>query len=470
MDSFMNHRFLPCLAAIGLLGAVACGSNGAAPKDSPTPPDPESFGGTDWSPDGNDVTGKPSAEGKGSVPGGGAADAGAMPGASGGAGSAGASSGSTDPGSGGSSEGYPGGSNTGATDAGLDNIPPGQLTAGEWNDLEHWSFFRDLLVCPAQEAPAWCGVETTWGFATSGRFSVRVKQAGAAVSNASVTLADGNGSEIWSTRTDIHGQAELFASMFAAQPGPYTVRATTSLGFSESTHPEPQGDNPIVLEVEAPLPPPLALDLMFVIDTTGSMGDELSYIQAEVQNVLERVDANLGQDLAVRLSSVFYRDEGDFYVVRSYPFTTEVGAAVGALQQQWADGGGDEPEAVDRALQVAIDHEEWNDQAAARLMFLILDAPPHLDRPGTMERTREMTQRASAKGIKIIPVGASGISKDTEFLLRFFGVATNGTYTFLTDHSGIGGDHLDPRPTIGAFEVELLNDLLVRLVSENLAP
>jgi hypothetical protein len=52
--------------------------------------------------------------------------------------------------------------------------------------------------------------------------------------------------------------------------------------------------------------------------------------------------------------------------------------------------------------------------------------------------------------------------------LRFLAVATGGTYSFLTDHSGIGNPHLDPSPTIGAFKVERLNDLLVRVISERL--
>ncbi len=69
-------------------------------------------------------------------------------------------------------------------------------------------------------------------------------------------------------------------------------------------------------------------------------------------------------------------------------------------------------------------------------------------------------KKAAEKGIKIIPVSASGVNKDTEFLFRFFAVATNGTYVFITNNSGIGGDHIEA--TVGDYEVELLNDLMVR--------
>ena len=70
------------------------------------------------------------------------------------------------------------------------------------------------------------------------------------------------------------------------------------------------------------------------------------------------------------------------------------------------------------------------------------------------------------KGIKLIPVVASGIDKETEFLMRYTAIATNGTYVFITNHSGIGNDHLEP--TVGEYEVELLNKLLVRLINSYL--
>ncbi|MDE7233584.1 MAG: hypothetical protein K2N29_00810, partial [Ruminiclostridium sp.] len=57
---------------------------------------------------------------------------------------------------------------------------------------------------------------------------------------------------------------------------------------------------------------------------------------------------------------------------------------------------------------------------------------------------------------------SSGVDTETEFLCRSFAAATGGTYTFLTDHSGIGGSHHEP--TIGYYQVEKLNDMLVRII------
>src|SRR5690606_28197460 len=137
----------------------------------------------------------------------------------------------------------------------------------------------------------------------------------------------------------------------------------------------PGAADPVLLELP-PAQPPVDLDLMFVIDTTGSMGDELSYIKAELGDVITRVQSELGNDFGLRLSVNVYRDHGDQYLVRSFPFTTDVPTALGQLAAQSADGGGDFPEAVEAALQDAIFEHEWSPSARARLMFVVLDAPP----------------------------------------------------------------------------------------------
>ena len=89
--------------------------------------------------------------------------------------------------------------------------------------------------------------------------------------------------------------------------------------------------------------------------------------------------------------------------------------------------------------------------------------PPHKDAE-TLMNLREQTRLAAEMGVKIIPVTASGINRQTEFLMKYMSILTNGTYVFITDHSGIGGSHLDP--VVKDFEVEKLNDLMVRLISQ----
>ena len=167
--------------------------------------------------------------------------------------------------------------------------------------------------------------------------------------------------------------------------------------------------------------------------------------------------------LEMRFGSVFYRDEGDEYVTRPFDFTTDEASLISFISNQSADGGGDFPEAVHSALDIAITQNSWNDNASARIMFLLLDAPPHYTQEVISSLELNLI-KAAEKGIKIIPITASGIDKATEYLMRSFAILTNGTYVFITDDSEVGNDHLEP--TIGEFEVEKLNDLMVRLVGE----
>lgn len=163
------------------------------------------------------------------------------------------------------------------------------------------------------------------------------------------------------------------------------------------------------------------------------------------------------------MGTAFYRDKGDEYIVKSSGLSTDIARTVEFIQKQSAGGGGDYPEAVHSALEEVVYGQKWSENAIARICFLVLDASPHKD-PAVIASLQKSIQEAARLGIRIVPLAASGIQKDTEFLMKFFGLATNGTYLFLTDHSGIGGKHLEP--TTDEYKVEPLNDLLVRIITE----
>jgi len=99
----------------------------------------------------------------------------------------------------------------------------------------------------------------------------------------------------------------------------------------------------------------------------------------------------------------------------------------------------------------------------ARFLFILLDEPPAHDSQRQIE-LQNLSKRAAQKGIKIVPIVGSGAKRDLEFLMRSLSILTNGTYVFLTNHSGIGGDHLEP--VTDSYEVFALNDLLVKIVNE----
>jgi hypothetical protein len=220
------------------------------------------------------------------------------------------------------------------------------------------------------------------------------------------------------------------------------------------------GLNKIKLDVACEVPN--KIDIAFIVDATGSMGDEIEYLKTELNDVIQKAKAALPHN-SFRLGSVFYRDFGDLYVTRKSDLDTNIQQTIQFIKNQRADGGGDEPEGVDTALSTALNYMNWDKQAITRIAFLVLDAPPHHDEK-TLNRIKMLTQKAAAMGIRLVPLTASGIGKTTEYLMRCMALATNGTYVFLTDDSGIGGSHI--KPTTDKYNVELLNDLLVRLIKQ----
>ncbi len=167
--------------------------------------------------------------------------------------------------------------------------------------------------------------------------------------------------------------------------------------------------------------------------------------------------------LRVRTGVGVYRDHGDSYVVRSFPFREAADDAAADLRAQSCGGGGDRPEAADEALLDAVEGHAWSERAVGRLLFLVLDAPPHQS-PQQTERIQRAIESAQARGIRVVPVAASGIDRASEYLLRGLAVLTGGTYVFLTDDSGVGNDHLEP--DADGWEVEPFNLLLIRLLRE----
>lgn len=332
----------------------------------------------------------------------------------------------------------------------------GQLTAGEWCDLVNWTYW--LEVAGSEE---WGKMPTYWGFDPSSRITVIATDGERLITDAEVTLSDGQTGKVWRARTDNRGRAELFVGVAGKPAGTYRVEVRSGSATAIVNNVNAPSHGPVIAKLRDAAPTPTTLDLMFVIDCTGSMGDELEYVKSELESVIDRVRENHSDRIAIRMSANFYRDRGDEYVVRSFPFTESSFEAIGQIRDQSADNGGDFPEAVEEALEDGIEKHEWSSSAKARLMFLVLDAPPHYDE-ARLKTLQTLAKRAAEKGIRIIPVASSGVDKETEFLLRLMAIYSGGTYTFLTDDSGVGNSHM--KPSIGKYDVEYLDNLLVRLI------
>ncbi len=336
----------------------------------------------------------------------------------------------------------------------------GLLTAGEWNDNENWGFFSNLAGTNKITFPSF-GIDPRF----RARVTVTGKGSSEPVVNAKVRIYGSGDELLWSAVTDKNGVAYLFTDSPSEFKGivEYGNASAEFTGFTagaSQTAPEAQqgtgstGSSEIELELDGKGESYKSTDIMFIVDSTGSMMDEMVFLQKEFSDIAEKTgDAN------TRYSVNFYRDEGDDYVTKCSDFTSNINDVQGILNEETADGGGDLPEAVDKILEECINSTGWSEKSV-KLAFLIFDAPPH---EGKEQSLQASVRAAAEKGIRLIPVVASNAERETELFGRAVAIKTGGTYVFLTDDSGVGEGHLEP--VIGKYEVEKLNELIIRVIN-----
>ena len=165
------------------------------------------------------------------------------------------------------------------------------------------------------------------------------------------------------------------------------------------------------------------LDVVFVLDTTGSMSGELGEAQERLRQLAAALrTARTGE--RVRFGVVAFRDRGDEYVTRTSPLSEEIATTEAFLGGLTADGGGDEPESVLAALDVALTTMEWDRAPATeRRVVLVGDAPPHLD-----YADEQVIATARRDRIVIDTIGCRSLSPDGVRIFRRLAYATEGSY------------------------------------------
>ncbi len=331
------------------------------------------------------------------------------------------------------------------------------LTAGEINDFSKWKMWQDIAKGEL------ASYQKMWEIAPSGRYTVMLQsESGIPIVDAIVQLLS-NRDVIFTTRTDNTGKAECWLTIKNETPvvnGKLSIQISYN-GKVSTIHKVSAFENGLNHQkLNISCQEAENVDVAFVVDATGSMGDEISFLQAEMSDVIFQ-SKQISNKLNFRFANVYYRDAGDSYVTKSMNFNRILSESDAFINEQSAGGGGDFPEAMDVGLDSAINNLDWSENARARILFLILDAPPHQGSQ-VNGRLQRLILQAAEKGIRIVPIGASGIDKSTEYLMRALALGTNGTYTFLTDHSGIGNSHI--KPSTDSYEVETLNAILVRIL------
>ncbi len=185
-------------------------------------------------------------------------------------------------------------------------------------------------------------------------------------------------------------------------------------------------------ESQAQAPP--RIDVVFLLDATGSMGDEIQAVKDRIRAMIS--DIALGDPAPdVRFGIVAYRDRGDDYTTRVYPLTRDIDLIVDNLGEIEANGGGDYPESLNEGLHVAVHGMEWDGASGvARLVFLIADAPPHMDYADDFDY-RDEAQLAAQSGIVVHAIGASGLDEEGERVFKEITADTQGEFQWLVYES-----------------------------------
>jgi hypothetical protein len=176
------------------------------------------------------------------------------------------------------------------------------------------------------------------------------------------------------------------------------------------------------------------VEVAFVLDTTGSMGPLIESAKRKIWSIATAiVDANPGAE--VRMGLVAYRDIGDDYVTKTYNLTTDIQDLYANLLEFKARGGGDWPESVNEALHVGVTKLAWTQGSEiCRIMFLVGDAPPHMDYVQDVKYP-EVMRMARERGIVVNAVQAGG-ARDTERVWREIAQMGNGRYMPIPQDGG----------------------------------
>jgi len=213
------------------------------------------------------------------------------------------------------------------------------------------------------------------------------------------------------------------------------------------------------------------VDVAFVLDTTGSMSEEIASVKSTIQKVARTLQGN---QLQVRIGMIEYKDRSDPFVTKAYAFTSDLAAFSAKIANIEAGGGGDLPEDMNAGIHAALSDLEWSPRAVARMAFVIADAPPHLDYPNDPDYAVEM-KNAAHRGIELFGVAASGMDDLGQAVLRQMAQYTGATEMFVlrggAGPQSVGGG--DPISSCGGTQEQYasgnLDGLIVSKIKRELA-
>jgi Mg-chelatase subunit ChlD len=178
-----------------------------------------------------------------------------------------------------------------------------------------------------------------------------------------------------------------------------------------------------------------ALEMVFVLDTTGSMGGLIDGAKQRIWGIVNDVMQSSSHP-SVKIGLVAYRDRGDEYVTQVLPLTDDLDKVYTTLMEYRAAGGGDGPEDVRRALADGLNKAGWSShiQNVARIIFLVGDAPPHdyADEQDTL-----VSAALAVKQGMIVNTIQCGIERETTEVWKAIAQRGQGQYFAIPQNGGV---------------------------------
>ncbi len=304
------------------------------------------------------------------------------------------------------------------------------IKAGMTDDNRDFLAFLDFLS-------SWSAVGRVDPVAVDDRRQITVVDPdGQPVPNARIEVLDRRRDRVvWRGTTFGDGGSAFYAKDAKIQSRDLLVQARAH-GQWEAVRWEGGEDLVIELPAKTATPSLVPLDVVVIVDTTGSMSDEFHAIKATLLAVTEQA-RQLQRPVDLRWGAVLYRDRGDAYVTQKIEFTDATDFAE-VLSRATTDGGGDTPESLNQALNEAINDMDWRDDGA-RMGFLVADAEPHMDYgdPTYADAARD----ALKAGMRIHTVAASGLSQAGTYVYRQIAQLTRGKFIYIDYGRGTGRSH-----------------------------
>jgi Mg-chelatase subunit ChlD len=199
--------------------------------------------------------------------------------------------------------------------------------------------------------------------------------------------------------------------------------------------------------------------VVFCLDTTSSMTHLIEGAKQKIWAIANQI-ASGKPTPELKIGLVAFRDRGDACITKVIDLNDDLDDIYGHLRGFKAEGGGDIPESVNQALDDAVNKIKWSkDDQTLRIIFLVGDAPPHMDYKDDVKYP-ETCKKAVEKGIIINTVQCGNDPECTKHWKEICQKA-EGTFVQIPQEGGVVAIETPYDKRLGEINKELAKGTLV---------